>query len=142
MLAMFHDYRIMNPSRGFACLNEVDFGALLKAPMSSIFRAKVPASTYRSLVLEGKRFTGPEALEAGIVDGLGGVEEALELVRKRNILEKGRSGVWGLLKVEMYRETWAYLSDEGFAVEDKREKALLKWDAEEKERLEKAKAKL
>src|SRR5690606_17934054 len=64
MLSMFHDYRIMNGDRGYVCLNEVDFGALLKAPMSSIFREKVTPTTYRSLVLEGKRFTAKEAKDA------------------------------------------------------------------------------
>ena len=32
MLAMFHDYRVMNPHRGFVCLNELEFGAHLPAP--------------------------------------------------------------------------------------------------------------
>ena len=31
MMAMAHDYRIMNPHKGFLCLNELDFGAGLKA---------------------------------------------------------------------------------------------------------------
>ncbi|CAI4217371.1 unnamed protein product [Parascedosporium putredinis] len=135
MLSMFHDYRIMNPQRGFVCLNEVDFGALLKAPMTSIFREKVPAPTYRALVLEGKRFTGKDALDGGIVDALGGLDAALELIRDKKIMEKGQSGVYGMLKIEMYRETWGYLSDEGFAVEDKKEKALLHKDDEEKDKL-------
>lgn len=56
MLAMHHDYRIMNAQKGFVCLNEIDFGAPLKPPMTSIFRQKVSPTTYRSLVLEGKRF--------------------------------------------------------------------------------------
>lgn len=30
MLAMYHDYRVFNPSRGFLCLNELDFGYPLK----------------------------------------------------------------------------------------------------------------
>ncbi|KAL8849178.1 MAG: hypothetical protein Q9198_011154, partial [Flavoplaca austrocitrina] len=42
MTAMMHDYRFMNPHRGFLCLNELEFGASLKAPMSSIFRQKLP----------------------------------------------------------------------------------------------------
>ena len=32
MLAMFHDYRVMNPHRGYLCLNELDFGAPLRPP--------------------------------------------------------------------------------------------------------------
>lgn len=55
MLAMMHDYRIMNPHRGFVCLNEVELGVPLRPPMSSIFRSKVSAPVYRTLVLEGKR---------------------------------------------------------------------------------------
>ena len=56
MTAMYQDYRIMNPQKGFVCLNEVDMGVPLKPPMTSIFRQKTSAATYRTLVLEGKRF--------------------------------------------------------------------------------------
>lgn len=56
MLAMMHDYRIMNPHRGYVCLNEVELGVPLRPPMSSVFRQKVTPGTYRSLVLEGRRF--------------------------------------------------------------------------------------
>ncbi|KAG9620187.1 putative carnitinyl-CoA dehydratase, partial [Aureobasidium melanogenum] len=40
MTAMMNDYRIMNPHRGYVCLNEVDIGVPLKAGMSSVFRQK------------------------------------------------------------------------------------------------------
>lgn len=142
MLAMYHDYRIMNPQRGFLCLNEVDFGALLKAPMSSIFRQKVPPTTYRSLILEGRRFTGAEAKDAGIVDGLGGLDEALALVAERKILGKGQSGVWGLLKTEMYRETYGLLAEEAFEGEEARERGIIQRADDEFESEEKALAKL
>ena len=33
MTAMYQDYRIMNPQKGFVCLNEVDMGVPLKPPM-------------------------------------------------------------------------------------------------------------
>ena len=56
MLAMMHDYRIMNPHRGYICLNEVELGVPLRPPMSSVFRQKVTPQTYRTLVLEAKRF--------------------------------------------------------------------------------------
>src|SRR5213082_3290865 len=83
MLAMHHDYRIFNPSRGFLCLNELDFGVPLKPSMSSLFRQKLPyPSAYRSLVLEAKRFGGKDALEAGLVDGLGGMEEVMGLIKE------------------------------------------------------------
>lgn len=111
MAAMHHDYRIFNPTRGFVCINELDFGVGLRAPMSSIFRQKVSPQTYRSLVLEAKRFGGKEALEAGIVDGLGGLDEALKLVEERNLVKMPKTGIYGVMKAEMYRESIAYLGD-------------------------------
>lgn len=111
MLSMYHDYRIFNASRGFLCLNELEFGAPLKAPMSSIFRQKVSPQTYRSLVLEAHRFGGPQALEAGIVDGLGALPEVLAFVEGRKLASKSKSGVYGILRREMYRESLEYLEN-------------------------------
>lgn len=105
MLAMHHDYRIMNASKGFLCLNELEFGAPLKPPMSSIFRCKLPSPhTYRDLVLEARRFGAKEAAERGIVDATGGWDEVLALINERKLTAKGKTGVYGLLKMEMYRE--------------------------------------
>ena len=110
MTAMMHDYRFMNPHRGFLCLNELDFGAPLQPPMASIFRQKVPSpNTYRTMVLESKRFTPLEALKEGIVDGLGAIEEALSLIEEAKLTKRGYSGVYGRLKEEMWGETVAYL---------------------------------
>lgn len=136
MLAMHHDYRIFNPARGYACLNELEFGAPLKPPMSSIFRQKLTPTAYRTLVLEAHRFAGPAALDAGIVDALGGLPEALTLVRERGLTAKGTTGVYGALKSEMYRETVNFLTPASFEVEEKRATALL---AEDNERREKRK---
>ncbi|KAI9781132.1 MAG: hypothetical protein M1835_004355 [Candelina submexicana] len=112
MLALMHDYRFQNPHRGFLCLNELDFGAPLKAPMASIFRDKLPSPhTFRTLVLESKRFTALEALKDGIVDGLGGMDECLTFVDEMGLRKKGQSGVYGRLKEEMWRETVGFLDD-------------------------------
>ncbi|KAL9028983.1 MAG: hypothetical protein Q9196_002726 [Gyalolechia fulgens] len=112
MTAMMHDYRFMNPHRGFLCLNEVEFGAPLKPPMSSIFRQKLPnPNTYRTMVLEAKRFNALEALQEGIVDGLGMVPEVLKFVEEMKLVDKAKSGVYGNLKKEMWRETVGYLED-------------------------------
>lgn len=110
MVAMYHDYRIMNPSKGFLCLNEVLFGAVMDSAMVSIFRQKIPKPiTFRILVLEGKRFGGQQALDEGIVDDLGGLEAVLRLVDTRELITKGDAGVYGGLKEEMYRESYNFL---------------------------------
>lgn len=128
MLAMHHDYRVMNPSRGFACLNELDFGAALKPAMSAVFRLKTSPQTYRSLVLEAHRFGGPEALAAGIVDGVGGLEEVLKLVADRKLTDKGKTGIYGALKREMYRESVAIMKF------DEREEERFQGEVEEDEK--------
>jgi hypothetical protein len=56
MVAMMHDYRIMNPHRGYLCLNELELGMGLRPPMCSVFREKVGAGTFRKLILEAVRF--------------------------------------------------------------------------------------
>ena len=56
MIAMHHDYRIMNPHKGYLCLNELELGIPLNPPMSSVFRQKVSPQTYRRMVLEAHKF--------------------------------------------------------------------------------------
>jgi enoyl-CoA hydratase/carnithine racemase len=106
MTAMMHDYRLMNPHRGFLCLNELDFGAPLKPPMASIFRQKAPnPNTFRTMILESKRYGALEALKEGLLDGLGGIEEALAFIKEMGLVDRGKSGVYGRLKGEMWGET-------------------------------------
>lgn len=108
MIAMYHDYRIQNPKRGFLCLNEIVLGIPLKPPMRSVFMVKVQdGAVIRSMILEGKRFTAQEALEAKIVDGLGDLPEALRLIHDKSLLEIGRSPSFVPLKERL----WASVLD-------------------------------
>lgn len=124
----------MNPTRGFACINELDFGVPLKAAMSAIFRLKLSGATYRTVVLEAHRFDGTAALESGIVDAVGGLDEALGLIASRKLVEKPRTGIYGLMKTEMYRESVALLSEEGHLCEEERVGAILDAEEERKEK--------
>ena len=136
MLAMHHDYRVMNPTRGFACINELEFGVPLKAAMSSIFRLKLPAATYRDLVLEAKRFGGEAAVAAGLVDAVGGLEAALGLVRERGLGKKAKTGIYGLMKAEMYRESVALLGREGWEEGEERDRKLVEGEDRRREEAE------
>nr|POE47014.1 enoyl-coa delta isomerase 3 [Quercus suber] len=116
MVAMMHDYRIMNPHKGFLCLNEVDLGAPLRPPMMSVFRQKVSAQTFRRLVLEGARFKALDALKEGIVDSLGGLDDTLKYIEELKLVGKAQPGMSGMavyrqLKQEMWRETISYLEN-------------------------------
>ncbi|KAL5338888.1 enoyl-CoA hydratase/isomerase family protein [Aspergillus crustosus] len=103
MFAMYHDYRVMNPARGFLCVNEIDLGVPLQTPMMSIFKEKLTPTVFRDLVLEAKRVGGQDALKSGIVDAVGGIQEALEFVGARGLTGKADSGIYGLMKEEMHR---------------------------------------
>lgn len=90
--------------------------------MAALFRCKLNLATFRTLVLEAKRFTALMALEAGIVDGVGGIDEAMKILAENGVWEKmrmiGRKQVesggkertsYGALKEEMYRDIIAEL---------------------------------
>lgn len=118
ILAMFHDYRVMNPHRGYLCMNELEFDAELSPAMASVFRAKLSNATFRAILLEAKRFNALAALEAGIVDGLGGLEEAVKMMTDiegghgngaRIVAMRGKGNVYGKHKEEMYRDVIATL---------------------------------
>ena len=71
------------------------------------------------MVLEAKRFSGLEALREGIVDGLGGFEDVVKFVEEMKLVGRGKTGVYGRLKAEMWRETVGYLEGhEGAKVRD------------------------
>ena len=104
MLAMMHDYRVMNPHKGYLCLNELDLGVPLRPPMMSVFRQKLGAATLRNMILEARRYKALEALKEGMVDSLGDLEDCLGWIEELGL--KGKAGgVYGVLKEEMWRET-------------------------------------
>ncbi|KAI0146511.1 enoyl-CoA hydratase/isomerase [Pestalotiopsis sp. NC0098] len=134
MLAMHHDYRVFAGDRGYMCINELEFGAPLLPPMSGIFRTKLRPEVYRTTVLEARRWDAKAGLEAGFIDRLDGLSGALAMVEERKLMAKGKTGVYGLLKAEMYREQVALLEARGKDVvkfsdgldREKRRKAELK----------------
>lgn len=110
MLAMHHDYRVFAGSRGYLCINELDLGAPLLPPMSGIFRVKCGADVYRTTVLEARRWDAAGALSAGLIDRTDGMEGVLAMVQEKALTTKGKTGIYGILKGEMYREQVALLS--------------------------------
>jgi Delta3-Delta2-enoyl-CoA isomerase len=104
MTAMMHDYRIMNPHKGFVCLNELDFGAHLQPAMASVFRVKLGMTALRNMVLESKRYPALDALKEGLLDGVGGLDETLAFIGEMKLTDKAQSKSYGLIKEELYRE--------------------------------------
>ena len=68
MLAVAHDYVVMREDRGFWCLPEVDLGLPLTPGMYAVVAAHLPRQALHDSALSGRRYTGPEAVAAGIAD--------------------------------------------------------------------------
>lgn len=122
MLAITHDYRLAPSPKGFLCLNELVFGAPLTPAMAAIFRHKLPALTYRTLILEAHRFTGPQAVAAGLADGLAtdGITSLVKFAEEKDLVGKGKSGVYGTLKAEMYKDIITFLKSPTMEAEERR----------------------
>ena len=71
MIALACDFRVMREDRGFWCLPEVDLGLPLTPAMFAVVEAHVPRQALHDSCLSGRRYSGPEALAAGIVDEVG-----------------------------------------------------------------------
>jgi len=115
MLAMHHDYRVFSGSKGFLCVNEIDFGAPLPIALANIYQAKAHPSVVRETVLEGRRWTAEAAVEARLIDSAEGWEGVAKLVKERSLVKKAESGVYRVLKQVLYREQLALLTDKGDA---------------------------
>jgi Delta3-Delta2-enoyl-CoA isomerase len=70
MLALCHDIRTLRADRGWWCLPEVDLGMPFTPGMNALIPARLPAVTAHEAMVTGRRYTGGEALAAGIVSSL------------------------------------------------------------------------
>ncbi len=110
MVALCHDVRLMRRDRGFICANEVELGLNIPDPELALFRHKLPMDTFFQTVLLARRWTGTDALNAGIVQQV----EELENLRSAAITkaeELSRLGanreVYSRMKERIYGENSA-----------------------------------
>src|SRR3954452_8644522 len=69
MLSVAHDIKVMRADRGYWCLPEVALGLPFPPGMNAVLTAKRPRRTAQEAMTTGRRYTGPEAEAAGILDG-------------------------------------------------------------------------
>ena len=103
ILAAACDYRIMREDRGWICVAEVDVGVPLDPALANLLKAKLPPGTARTSILEGRRFTGADALAAGWVDATAPEADLLALATKQaaGLASKGRS-IFGSVKCALW----------------------------------------
>ncbi|GJE94266.1 ClpP/crotonase-like domain-containing protein [Phanerochaete sordida] len=112
-LALACDYRVMTDGcarNAWLCMNEVHIGGTLSFQFGTLVKAKVTdAQTARKVVLEGHRFTPPEALACGLVDHLvqGDTEAVLQKAREvaSAVSVHAQAGAWGLIRSHVYGES-------------------------------------
>ena len=78
MLATAHDHVVMREDRGYWCLPEVDLGLPLSTAMYAVLAAHLPPPTLREAALTGRRYTGPESVEAGNADAVAAESEVVD----------------------------------------------------------------
>ncbi|MCH1551071.1 MAG: enoyl-CoA hydratase/isomerase family protein [Pseudomonadales bacterium] len=67
MSALCHDIRFMRGDRGYICANEMQLGMRIPNPELALFRHKLPMNVFFETVQLARRWTGPDALQAGFV---------------------------------------------------------------------------
>jgi len=77
-VVLAHDQAVMREDRGFFCLPEVHLQMSFPRSLMSLLKSTLSNATRRQAVLTGRRFSGPECAEAGIVDAVAPAEGLVE----------------------------------------------------------------
>ena len=86
-IAFAHDFRVMREDKGFVCLPEVDLamGQPLTPGFYAVLDARLPRPTVHEMLITGRRYNAPEALDRQLVSEIAPEAEvlprAIELAR-------------------------------------------------------------
>lgn len=106
MLAMAFDWRDMREDRGFFCFPEVDIQIPFTPGMAALIQAKLTPRAAVDSMTTGHRFGGPDALAAGIVDGVASESDLTAAAIARVAPLAGKCGdTLGKIKSTMYAAT-------------------------------------
>lgn len=118
MIALCHDVRLMRGDRGYACANEVELGMVIPDAELALFRHKIPMNAFFETVQLARRWTGPDALTAGIVQQVEGLDNLLDAAMTRaeelSRLAANREA-YGRMKERIYGENAAINGPHGAA---------------------------
>jgi enoyl-CoA hydratase/carnithine racemase len=111
MLALTCDVAVMREDRGYFCLPEADLGIPFTPGMNSLLTARLSPPVAHRAMATAHRYTGAEALAAGIVAELAPEDEVVEraAVLAAGLSGKPRHGL-GAIKRGIYADAIAALS--------------------------------
>jgi Delta3-Delta2-enoyl-CoA isomerase len=118
MTALCHDVRIMRSDRGFLCANEMQLGMTIPRAELALFRHKLSASTFFETVQLARRWSGPDALAAGIVSQIAELDTLFDtaFTRARELAPLGANrAAYGAQKESLFGENSALNEPHGAA---------------------------
>ena len=83
LLALAHDGRVMRSDRGYLCLPEVDIGVPFTPGMSALIQGKLVPRIALEAMTSGRRYSGEQALDCGIVDATADQANLLDVALSR-----------------------------------------------------------
>jgi enoyl-CoA hydratase/carnithine racemase len=111
MLALAHDQRIMRSDRGWWCLPEIDLGLRFQPFMTALLRARLSDLTASEAVLSGRRYSGTEAVTAGIAHAAVGEDALLDGAVAAAAARSGKGrDITAALKRDLYAPVLAALA--------------------------------
>ena len=112
LFALAHDYRVMCDDRCYFGLPEIDVGIAVSPGLIDLVKARVPPQTAHAALTAGRRYKGPAALEAGIVDALASLDDVLpKAVSIAQELTGKDPDTYGTMKARLYRDVAESLRD-------------------------------
>lgn len=103
MLAIAHDRMLMRVDRGYWCVPEVDLGLPFTPGMSALLQARLAPPTAHEAMTTGRRYTGPDAVEAGVAARAHDLDELLDAAVAWAATQAGRAGpTLAAIKKRMY----------------------------------------
>lgn len=113
MMALSHDLRVMRSDRGYVCLPEVDLGIPFTDGMRELIAARLTPQTAHEAMVTGRRYTGPDAQAAGIVDLALAEDRVLpEAVEYAGTLAAKAGPTLATIRADLYRSALAALDAE------------------------------
>ena len=112
LFSLAHDYSVMSEDRGWFCLPEIDGGIAFSPGLTDLVSARLAPQTAHEALTAGRRYSGPEVLEASIVDAVAPLDEVVpRAVEMASALAGKPAETYGTIKARLYRHVLASLRD-------------------------------
>lgn len=110
MLAVAHDRAVMRDDRGYFCVPEVDIRIPFTPGMTALLTARLSHRTAHEAMTTGRRYSGPDAVEAGIAHETAPESEVVDRAVAWAVGQAGKHGpTLGEIKRRVYASALATL---------------------------------